>query len=183
MYIALAGSMPASGGSFPLIGNRPIIPRPHKTDSPTVSARKSVGQIYTEPRVVCVPAADSNASAQAADFRAIEDSEGNLYVLWTENASDEEGSAAREIFGTGLVGYETAVIDEDGNAGTARASSGWSKSQTKRLILRFRNWMRMTSTKLPEGDCSTMYLRLMKNPTIRTTKTGTDRWGSCPLTA
>jgi uncharacterized protein YjdB len=82
---------------------------------------------YTEPRVVYVPAADSNASAQAADFRAIEDSEGNLYVLWTENTTDEEGSAAREIFGTGLVGYETAVIDEEGNAGTARASSGWSK--------------------------------------------------------
>lgn len=58
-----------------------------------------------------------------------------------------------------------------------------SKSQTKRLILRFSNWMRMTSTKLPEGDCSTMYLRLMKNPAIRTTKTGTDRRDSRPLTA
>lgn len=79
---------------------------------------------FTEPRPVWfVSDADGNAALSQADFRAVEDAEGNLYLLWTEGVTDENGISAREIFGTGLVGYETT--DETGN--TVKAYSGWSK--------------------------------------------------------
>ena len=82
---------------------------------------------FTDPRIVFVPTADSNASAQFADFKAVEDSEGNLYILWTETVTDEDGNAAREIFGSGLVEYEDSYEDENGNTVTYTATSGWSK--------------------------------------------------------
>ena len=82
---------------------------------------------FTDPRIVFVPTADSNAAAQFADFKAVEDSEGNLYILWTETVTDEDGNAAREIFGSGLVEYEDSYEDENGNTVTYTATSGWSK--------------------------------------------------------
>ncbi|MBO4787561.1 MAG: S-layer homology domain-containing protein [Lachnospiraceae bacterium] len=79
---------------------------------------------YTEPHSVWyVSEGDSHASLSGADFRAVEDSKGNLYVLWTEGVTDEDGNTAQEIFGTGLVEY--TVTDQEGN--TSAATSGWSK--------------------------------------------------------
>ena len=73
---------------------------------------------YLEPCTVYTYRGDSNASMQSVDFKAVEDSSGNLYVLWTEGVTLEDGSVAREIFGTGLVSYEET---------DHYASSGWSK--------------------------------------------------------
>ena len=78
---------------------------------------------YTEPIPVYFYADDSHASLQSADFKAVEDDRGNLYILWTDSVTDENGNAAREIFGTGLVEY--TVTDQDGD--TSAATSGWSK--------------------------------------------------------
>jgi len=78
---------------------------------------------YTEPIPVYFYADDSHASLQSADFKTVEDDRGNLYILWTASVTDENGNAAREIFGTGLVEY--TVTDQDGD--TSAATSGWSK--------------------------------------------------------
>ena len=78
---------------------------------------------YTDPIPVYFYADDSHASLQSADFKAVEDDRGNLYILWTDSATDENGNAAQEIFGTGLVEY--TVTDQEGN--TSTATSGWSK--------------------------------------------------------
>ena len=78
---------------------------------------------YTDPIPVYFYADDSHASLQSADFKAVEDDRGNLYILWTDSVTDENGNAAQEIFGTGLVEY--AITDEEGNPSVA--TSGWSK--------------------------------------------------------
>ena len=83
---------------------------------------------YTEPKVAYFFTEDSHASLQSPDFRAVEDAEGNLYILWTEGVTEGNGSTAREIFATGLVTYVAEGLSEDGT-GTVSASvnSGWSK--------------------------------------------------------
>ncbi|MBO6270279.1 MAG: S-layer homology domain-containing protein, partial [Clostridium sp.] len=79
---------------------------------------------YTEPHSVWyVSEGNGHASLSGADFRAVEDSKGNLYILWTEGVTNEDGSIAQEIFGTGFVTYQ--ATDDDGN--TYWANSGWSK--------------------------------------------------------
>lgn len=79
---------------------------------------------FTEPHSVWyVTEGNSHASLSGADFKAVEDSKGNLYVLWTEGVTNEDGSTAQEIFGTGLVTYQ--ATDDDGN--TYWVNSGWSK--------------------------------------------------------
>ena len=82
---------------------------------------------FTDPQVVYFYADDSHAALQSADFQAVEDDRGNLYILWTEGVTKEDGSPAREIFGTGLVSYESSYTDENGNTVTESISSGWSK--------------------------------------------------------
>ena len=81
---------------------------------------------FTDPQVVFFYASDRHAALQSADFQAVEDAAGNLYILWTEGVTDEDGSTAREIFGTGLVSYERTYVDEDGKTVTDRESTGWS---------------------------------------------------------
>ena len=81
---------------------------------------------FTDPQVVFFYASDSHASLQSADFQAVEDASGNLYILWTEGVTGEDGSTAREIFGTGLVSYDRTYVDEDGGTVTDRESTGWS---------------------------------------------------------
>ena len=95
-----------------------------KTVEKTVTKYK-----YTEPRGVWFAnSGDSNAALSQSDFRAVEDAEGNLYLLWTEGVTDENGNAAREIYGTGLIGYAIDRYDEEGNVlGTDWINSGWSK--------------------------------------------------------
>ena len=82
---------------------------------------------FTDPQVVYFYTDDSHAALQSADFQAVEDDRGNLYILWTEGVTDEDGSTAREIFGTGLVSYESSFTDENSNTVTGLASTGWSK--------------------------------------------------------
>lgn len=83
---------------------------------------------YTHPHPVWfVSDSDSHASLSQPDFKAVEDSDGNLYVLWTQSVTDENGNTAQEIFGTGLVAIETSYEDEDGNTVTTEETYGWSK--------------------------------------------------------
>ncbi|MCR5206481.1 MAG: InlB B-repeat-containing protein [Lachnospiraceae bacterium] len=85
---------------------------------------------YTNPQVVWFvnrEETDSNAMLSGADFKVVEDSKGNLYVLWTESVTDGDGNAAQEIFGTGLVGYAYTDVGQDGNEIIMKANSGWSK--------------------------------------------------------
>jgi len=82
---------------------------------------------FTDPQVVYFYADDSHAALQSADFQAVEDSLGRLYILWTEGVTDEDGNTAREIFGTGLVSYEHSYVDENGRSVTDLESTGWSQ--------------------------------------------------------
>ena len=82
---------------------------------------------YTDPQYVYIPTEDSHASAVSADFKAVEDDRGNLYILWTSGVTDEDGNKAREIFGTGLVAYEVTHKNENGETVISSENSGWSK--------------------------------------------------------
>ena len=75
------------------------------------------------PQPVTYYASDSHASGQNADFKAVEDSKGNLYILWTEGVVDAEGNEGAEIFATGLVSHD--FVDSDGE--TRQMCVGWSQ--------------------------------------------------------
>jgi hypothetical protein len=90
------------------------------------------GNRYIEPRHVFSYNEKQNDSAQNADFRAVEDSKGNLYVLWTEGVSYYDSPAAREIFATGLVTYEAEGGEvTSGAASESSESFTWSKVETE----------------------------------------------------
>lgn len=68
-------------------------------------------------------ASDSHASGQNADFKAVEDSKGNLYILWTEGVVEADGTEGAEIFATGLVSHD--FVDGDGE--NRQIYVGWSQ--------------------------------------------------------
>jgi hypothetical protein len=86
---------------------------------------------YTEPHLVFTYTEDKNSSAQSADFRAVEDSKGNLYVIWTEGVEDEEGNVAREIFGTGLVYYDETFYEAQAGSGDSTESVAWTQTESQ----------------------------------------------------
>lgn len=48
---------------------------------------------------------DPNGSLSMADFKVTEDPSGNLYVIWTEGVSDEDGeNRCQEVYATALIG-------------------------------------------------------------------------------
>ena len=73
---------------------------------------------YITPSGVTSVNSDTHASGQGADFRVLEDSDGSLYVLWTQPAEGADGDYANaEIFATSLINYA-----DDSEHGTA-----WSR--------------------------------------------------------
>ena len=79
------------------------------------------GSTYADPTIAGSWRPDANSSAQMADFRTAEDASGNLYVVWTEQVNQEDGTAAREIF---AISYYT---DGNGEDGGENGNTGWSK--------------------------------------------------------
>lgn len=72
---------------------------PHEEDRTDEAGR--VHPHYIEPKYVGASPAGDGTSGMS-DFRAAEDSRGNLYIVWTESVTDEEGEAAAQIFAKGL---------------------------------------------------------------------------------
>lgn len=79
------------------------------------------GSTYADPSIAGSWRPDANSAAQMADFRTAEDANGNLYVIWTEQVNQEDGTAAQEIF---AISYYTEGSGEDG---AENGNAGWSK--------------------------------------------------------
>ncbi|MBE6864616.1 MAG: hypothetical protein E7495_08695 [Ruminococcus flavefaciens] len=79
----------------------------------------NIRSIYLYPHQVNTPVDDSHASNQMADFKVTEDSNGRLFVIWTESVSRKNGASSQEIFAASLY----SAPDDSGEA----VSSGWSK--------------------------------------------------------
>ena len=67
---------------------------------------------------------DTASAAQMADFRTAEDSNGNLYVVWTESVPGENGESAQELF---AISYYSEKASQTDAEETVSGSAGWSK--------------------------------------------------------
>ncbi len=88
---------------------------------------------YVDPVQTGLIPDDSNASAQSADYRVVEDANGSLFILWTDTVvigdpNDKDAEVAQEIFATSLISSGKVMTDEEAELPENQTeSTGWSK--------------------------------------------------------